>query len=118
MRRILAVLGLTALATIGGAENGFNSVSVTATSQTVTLQRPRANVTLCNYGTYAAYFRLFNDNDTPAAATTSYAKLPAGTSSSPACLTFAKSVTESGLYAAVSIVCDTAQTATVHILSD
>ncbi len=118
MRRILSVLGLLALATMAVGETGYKALSVTATSQTWTFSRPQENVMLCNYGNYDAYYRLFNEFDTTAAATTSSTKLVSGSATSPNCVSFQKSRTEAGNYAAVSIICATSQTATVDVITN
>jgi len=67
-----------------------------------------------NQGADEVYFRLFTTADTAAAATTSYRSLPAG-----AAITFGwDSRYETGIgYGAISIICDTGETATVEISS-
>ena len=109
------LLGL-ALVVSGGAENLFTEVSVTDTAATTTLSNVQAEVMLCNYGANTAYFRLFSDADTVSAATTSYTKLPVG---SPTCMSFQHGRTQTGMgWKAVSLVCDTGETATVHVISN
>lgn len=80
MKRALAVLLVLALAQASSAELIFKSVSVSDTSTTYTFPRGAEGVTLCNQNTTTAYYRLFWEGETVAAATTSYHVLPAGTS--------------------------------------
>lgn len=98
------------------AENGFKALSVTSTSQTFLLNKASANVLICNLGTNEVYYRLFDQNDIVAAATTSNAQVVAGTATAPVCISFDKGPTVNAYYAAVSVVCDTAETATIHIV--
>lgn len=116
MKRLTLALAVLALAGFVWAENGFDHLSVTATSQTLTFAAPRNSVMICNYGTNEVYYRLFDQLDTPAAATTSYAPLLAGTASAPVCVTWTRN-NQNIPIRALSIVCDTAETATVDVLS-
>jgi hypothetical protein len=105
--------GLAVLSGVVIAETQYQSISATATSQTVGLRRQSASVMVCNLGANEAYFRLFDGNDEPAAATTANILLPAGTAAAPVCMSYSKSATAPGFYAAIAVVCDTAETATV-----
>lgn len=116
-RILMLACGLAVGGTVVG-EVAFKSLSVTATSQTYTFPTPRAGIMLCNYGANASYYRIFDENDTPAAATTSYALLPAGSATAPVCKSFSKAPTQGAYFRAISIVCDTAQTATVQVESE
>ena len=118
LKRTLAALaavailaGQTATAEVAGG----TSVSVTSTSQTVTFAATRGSVTVINDSTSAneLYFRLFTTADTPAAATTAGVRLQPGES-----LSFSfSSFSESGMgYSAISLVCDTAETATARVV--
>lgn len=100
---------------IARAELGFKVLSVTDVSQTFLLGKASANVLICNMGTNEVYFRLFDQNDIPAAATTSYAQVVAGTATAPVCISFDKAPTVNAYYAAISIICAPAETATVHV---
>jgi hypothetical protein len=68
---------------------------------------------VCNRGSDEIYFRLFNETDTPAAATTANAYLASG-----ACLEYSKPVTQPNYYKAISIICDSSETATVDLYSN
>lgn len=120
MRKRITLL-LIAVLVLGGAwfayaENGFKSLSVTATSQTYTFPRNAVSaVKLCSYGANIAYYRIFSGSDTVGASTTSYAPLPAGTATAPICVSYTRTDTVSGYYKAVSAVCTTAETATVTV---
>lgn len=109
---VLAALCLTALAEVDGG----TSLSVTSTSQTVTFSTTRSSVSITNDSTSAneLYYRLFNTCDTAAAATTSHRRLEKGETH-----TFRfNSNSECGLgYSAVSLVCDSAETATARVVS-
>lgn len=114
MRRILVlVLGLALVAGMGWAETKFNSVAVTDVSATVTFTTPRAGVLICNEGANIVYFRLFNENDTSAAATTAYSRIASG-----ACKTFSKAPSEPAYFKAVSLICGAGLTATATIDSE
>ena len=116
MRRLIALAGLLGLmASMAWAENWFQSVSVTATSQTITLPTARKSVMLCSYGDYIAYFRIFNEFEATGAATTAYSPIPAGSATAPVCKSFVRPDTEPANIKAISFVCDTAETATVTI---
>ncbi len=115
MKRFLAALLI--LAATASAETGFNGpLSVTSTSQTVTFSTTRRVVTVINNSASSneLYFRLFNACDTAAAATTAYTELKPGES-----IKFqfdANSQCGQG-WAAISLVCDTAETATARVVS-
>jgi len=116
-KRLLALAGLVlaAIPSVGHAEMGFKALSVTATSQTYVLPKPSALVTLCSVGANDAHFRAFWHLETTAAATTANAPLVAGTATAPVCFTIPKTETAPNYIAAISIVCDTAETATVWL---
>lgn len=117
-RTLMFLVLLGAFVTVSDAELRFKALSVTATSQTYFLTRPQEVVSLCNLGANEAYFRLFWEGETTAAATTSSSVLPAGTAAAPYCVGFGTAKTQPGRWIAVAIVCDTAETATVHIQSE
>ena len=107
MKRILTfVLGLGLIASLVGAELNFRQVSATSTSFTAPLNFA-GPVTICNAGANTAYFRLFFENETAAAATTSNAPIAAGV-----CIEFPK---KSPFYSAASFVTSGADTATINI---
>jgi hypothetical protein len=107
MRKIL-VLAL-ALGLVGVMVSGEvlgKRVSAAATSQTIPLGAI-SKITIVNEGANEVYFRLFYENEPPAAVTTANGLyLAAGAS-----------VGFGGpqLYGAISLVCDTAETATVQL---
>ena len=119
MNRFFAALVAVLLALplpLGAEVVTSGPLSVTATSQTVTFSDRRTGVTIVNNSTSAneLYFRLFTNCDTAAAATTSYVELKPGEALD---FTFnAQSECGSG-YTAVSLVCDTAETATARVVS-
>ena len=100
---------------VAHAEIGFQALSVTQTSQTFLLPKASANVLICNLGTNEVYYRLFDQNDIPAAATTSNAMLVAGTATAPVCISFDKGPTVNAYYSAISIICAGGETATAHV---
>lgn len=114
-RRLAVLLAALALAVPGHAELGFKALSVTQTSQTYMLPVASAEVQLCSVGLDVAYFRVFWEGETPAAATTAYIPLPAGSAASPLCFNVPKSVTAPNYTKFISIVADTGDTATVHV---
>jgi hypothetical protein len=119
---MVLVLGLLVLAAQSPAEFRVKVLSVTATSQTYLLPTPQDAVGLCNYGTNHAYYRLFWDGEIPAVATASAGtnnvhKLPAGTATAPYCLSVDRTATQPAPWRAISIICDTAESATVHLES-
>lgn len=116
MKRVLLALVLCAGAVY--AEVGFKALSATATSQTFTFPTPRASVMICNLGANEIFFRLFNEYDTPAAATTAYGTIAAGSATAPVCMSFTKAPSEPAYFKALSVVCDTGETATVHVYLD
>jgi hypothetical protein len=109
---VVALLGPPARAEVSGG----TSISVTSTSQTVTFTSLRGAVTVINDASSAneIYFRLFTAADTPAAATTAGVRLQPGESLSFAFSGFSEL---GGGYLAVSLVCDTAETATARVVS-
>jgi hypothetical protein len=119
MRKILALAAvLLALVAVVQAETQKITVAATATSQTVPLPKPSASLTLCNLGASEVYFRVFDENDTPAAATTAHMLLPAGSAAAPFCVAFSRSVTTSAYYKWVALKCDTAEEATIHVIAE
>jgi hypothetical protein len=118
MKKYILALAVLLLAGAVNAELSFKALSATATSQTYTFPSPRASVMICNLGADAIFFRLFNENDTAAAATTSYGTIAAGSATAPVCMSFAKAPTEAANWKWLSVVCDTAKTATVHVYSE
>lgn len=124
-RTILLALGLAFLAIPASAETKFNEISATATSSTTTFSTPRANVMICSIGANKAYFRLFDGLNTPAAASTTTtgntpsSPIVAGTATNPVCISFGgKPDTQPAYYSAISVVCDTAETATIWVYSN
>jgi hypothetical protein len=117
MRRAILLAAVLALASVAQGEVHFNSLSVTATSQTLFFAAPRSGVMLCSYGANIAYYRIFEENDTPAAATTANIPIPAGSATAPVCKSYSKPPTAASFPKAVSIVCNTAETATVTLES-
>ena len=116
MKRILAILGIAlAFAAVIYAETSFDTASVTQTPQYVNFQTPRSAVTICNASGSAnvMYFRLFNTGDTQAAATTSSSVVAVG-----ACISFSKAPTQPNYFSALSLVCDSGQTATANVYSE
>lgn len=114
MKRVLAAI-LAVFALAAGAEVATSGpLSVTSTSQTITFSTRRSGVTIINNSASAneLYFRLFTNCDTAAAATTSYVELKPGES-----IGFSfNAQTECGSgYTAISLVCDTAETATARV---
>jgi len=118
MRRLAFLLGVALLSVIPAhTEVKYQAVSATSTSQTRYFPAPVSSFLLCNYGANEIYYRIFDENDTPAAATTSYATLVAGTATAPICKSFTRTATMPAYYKAIAIICDTAETATVQIES-
>lgn len=90
----------------------FKSVSVTATAQTIGLEG-RTSIGIKNDGTNTAYFRLFSTLDPEPSAASGYAATTANaslTSSDPMAIFNAHEG-----WRCISLVCDTAQTATVRL---
>jgi hypothetical protein len=114
-KRLMILLAALALASPGHPESGFAALSATSTSQTLTLPKPSADMLVCNFGADEVYVRVFEENDTPGAATTAYATIPAGTATAPICKGYAKTATMGSYLKAISVVCDAAETATVHV---
>jgi hypothetical protein len=112
-KAILALALVLALVTVADAETSFNTASVTNASQTIAFTTPRSGVVICNDSASAAvfYFRLFNENDTPAAATNAYSPVAVG-----ACIAFSKAPSQSAHFKAISLY--SASTATANIYSE
>lgn len=113
MRMRYLILAFAALACVGGlvAEPQYNAVSATVTSQTITFIKPAYSVVLCNDGAGIAYFRLFNETETPAAAAATHAAIPVGT-----CIEFTKGPTDAAYYRWAAIL--SASTSTVRVYSN
>jgi hypothetical protein len=110
-RRLAALLAALALAGASlNAEVLFKALSVTDASQTYVLSKPSAGVMLCNEGANTAYYRLFNETDTPSAATTAYLPLLA-----TKCLGHGKPPTSPANYSAVSVIAGSGLTTTVNV---
>lgn len=106
-KRILALAcGLALLAGTVGSEVRGNTVSATATSQTINLGAVQS-ITIVNSGANEIYFRLFNEAEPPATVSTTTGRYLAN----GATIEFGGQ----RLYGAISIVCDTAETATVYL---
>lgn len=114
------LLALVLVALPAATETGFTAVSATDTSATTTFTTAKTSVLLCNYGADEVYFRLFTAADTAAAATTANAELIAGTATAPVCMSFTHTPkTQTGLgWGAVALICDTGETATVHVITE
>lgn len=118
MKRLTILLLM--LVTVGAAawaELRFKSLAVTDVSQTYRIPAPAADVQICNWGANEAFFRVFLSNETPAAATNAYSELPAGSATAPYCFSTSKPPTAASYIQAVSIICTTAETATVTVQS-
>lgn len=113
--RAVAILVALAMAVTAQGELHFKELSVTATSQTYPIPNPAKGILICGYGTDEVYFRLFWSGEIPAAATTANNLLIAGTATAPQCKSYDQP--PQGPWSAISIVCDTAETATVRIES-
>jgi hypothetical protein len=107
--RILALAALLALL-IGTAwaEPYYVSVSATTTAATSFFPIDGVTVLACNDGTGIAYVRVFNDNETPAAATSANSQIPVG-----ACISWSKSPTTAAFYNAINVL--SASTSTVRV---
>ena len=113
------LFALTALPTAAEVWNEPSGVAVTATSQTVTFPRPMTSVAFSNDdATNEFYLRLFSCNEkrlyldaTLQVATTLSLEIQAGNTRSFT----TNRVSEPFLYCAVSVVCASAETATVRI---
>ena len=116
MKRFLAALLILLAVPLAAEVATSGPLSVTSTSQTVTFAANRRTVAVINNSTSAneLYFRLFTNCDTPAAATTAYIELKAGESVS---FTFNGNSECGSGYAAIALVCDTAETATARVVS-
>lgn len=118
MKRAFAVLAvIVALAVPVVGEVSFKSLSVTETSQTWVLPLPQSTVTICNVGANEVYFRLFNENESPAAATNAYNYLAPGSATAPFCVEISKPSTQSANWKAFSVICSAGETATVYLYS-
>jgi hypothetical protein len=105
MKRVLALAIALALAVPAFAEVRYTLVSATATSQTKGINA--VNLVIKNDdGTNEIYVRVFFGSEIPAAATTANAMIKAGE---------ALTISSPQVINAVSIVCDTAETATVRL---
>jgi hypothetical protein len=114
MRRVILAVMLLAFAGMAIGEVRFKALSVTDTNQYWTLSKASASVMLCNTGANPAYYRLFDESDTPAAATTSYSLLPAG----GPCISYGKGATAPFYYSTVSIIAGSGLTTTVNVYHD
>jgi hypothetical protein len=116
---LLSALALAALPALVSAENGFTVVSASDSNDTTTFPSFQTTVVICNYGTDEVYYRLFNSDETPAAATTSSAPLQAGSVTDPKCISFTHNTrSQKGLgWGAVSLICSAGETATVHLIT-
>ena len=115
MKRLVVLFAVLASAATSRGELNLKILSVTDTSQTFPLPVPSDALGLCNVGANEAYFRAFWEGETPAAATTSWNVLPAGTAAAPYCISVNKAPTQPAPWKAVSIICAGAETATVHV---
>jgi hypothetical protein len=113
MRRVILAVMLLAFAGMAIGEVRFKALSVTDANQYWTLSKVSASVMLCNTGTNPAYYRLFDELDTPAAATTSYLLLSAGQ-----CISHVKGATGPFHYSTVSIIAGSGLTTTVNVYHD
>ncbi len=112
MKRIAALaLGLALVCGMVGTEPAYVAVSATNVSQTITFAKASATVLLCNDGAGIAYYRLFNEIETSAAATNANASLPVS-----ACISHSKGPTEAAYWKWASII--SASTSTVRVYSD
>lgn len=118
IKRILALALLAALVVPVHGEVRFKSLSVTDASQTYTFTVPAASVLICNYGANISYHRLFTENDTTGASTTSYTPIPAGSATAPVCKSYGKTDSQSAYFKALSIICGSGLTATVTLEMD
>ena len=109
------LIALMLLAAPLWAEPTYTKVDASDTNVTTTYTVFVKSIHVRNGGADEAYIRLFTTEDTAAAATTSHYPLPAG-----AAITFTHNTqSEVGLgYGAISIICDTGETAQyVHLLA-
>lgn len=107
MRRLISLALLILAAATAYAELSYTQVSAVATSQTVTINA--SNLSICNDDTTnEIYIRIFVEGETPSAATTSSTRIKAN----EGCWGFRKDFNIS----AVSIVCASAETATVRLI--
>ncbi len=113
---LLAALALAVASVVFAELQTNNAVSVTSTSQTITLGTTAAqasDVLIVNDAASAneMYIRLFSCGETPAAATTSHVRIEKGESRS-----YRHANTEPGIgYCAVSLVTTAAETATARL---
>jgi len=108
-RFLVLVCGLALVCGLSGSVGGealYKAVSATATSQTIPLGSV-GKVTILNTGANEIYYRLFYTSDTPADVTTTNGIY----------LAVGASIEYGGpqAYGSISIVCDTAETATVRL---
>ena len=104
MKRFLALALLALLAVPAFAELGYTAVSANSTSQTTTINR--GTLVVVNDGSNEVFVRVFYEGETPAAATTANAEIKSSES-----FTFTKDFN----ITAISIVCSSAETATVRL---
>jgi len=86
MRKLFVLLALLTAASQTQAELGFTTLTATTTSQTLTFSPAKSDVGICNYGAVIVYFRLFWEDETPAAATSAHNAIPAGSATAPYCV--------------------------------
>lgn len=119
MRKAFIILAVLAVLSAGAvAETFYVSISATDVSATTTFTTPRASVMVCNLGANEAYFRLFHENDTPAAATNAYNYIAPGSVAAPVCISFVKGQTAGSYYKYLSVICSAGETATVTVYSE
>ena len=106
MKRILALLAALVLTVPAFGELRFTSVSATATSQTVSINAQE--LTIKNDGANSVYVRVFVTGEIPAAATTAYSVVKLDE-------TLALKAPGNEVISAISLKCDTAETATVRL---
>jgi hypothetical protein len=103
-RKIAAALGALLLASTAWAELSNQTVSASSTATNLTIEA--ATLTIVNDGANEIYVRVFVKGETVASATTSDAEIKSGEG-----FTFERSLGIEG----VSIVCASAETATVRL---
>lgn len=114
LRRLVVALYAIALLVSSGmaySEMEYAKLTVGDVSSSVTF-RSGTSVMICNSGQKTAYFRLFYGDEVAAPASTSNA--PAF----PGCYSFGKPSRSSSGYSAVSAVCASGETTTLHIYID
>lgn len=116
------LLGLVLVAGQAVGEPAFKSLSVSDAVATHTFAAKTQTVTLVSDGASTCYYRLFTNQDTPAAATTAYSPIKSGetiTYTIKRNTTDATTDSESGgtAYKTLSAICSTGQTATWRVYS-